>query len=605
MARPKRAAKKSEGAGYDQNDDEKSQDDHDDDFSGAEEEINKRKKNRGEGNAPGRGTKRTKTATASKGKDPAELTSLSLGNKQICSFLDPPTLLAMTRTCRVFRNMLTGDHSSSIWSQSFASIGLPEPTADDVTYREITRSPFHSTHHLRPAVSVPDPALRETERLGTKPQKGLTPFLNSNRSAFYWAPTVRHISSILSSLRGDDLANEVKRRKKNAKCARLDGLALQKWQDSNAADRAAAGEDAKEARIKAIDANWRWRNYTHPHVISFLDQERNLVRQEEILQRQSQRRQDLRPLYDHMSGIHSSRPGIDPTIIFPSFHVFINLSTVTPIWTPDPKIPDGTTELPLHDFAVRILYPIHGAQINSEIDRLMLNKRREAYRLIIESKAADGDGASSAADESNVKHEAFFSQAIHSLACRFCPDYLGTLCDITKHFESVHRQYNETMDRPFVVSSLQIKCIRAVLNELDLKEDEATLEEISHLRVKFKCGDEPCVREPVQHIHPQSIFAVCRFRPSARYSEAMTLGQIVGVLFSFSQNSKFHSTDPCCGLVISQVSHLQYCHAPKTDVEGFTVDVLPPIIVCKEQSSEAVDPSTSLEGSASSTLPQV
>ncbi|KAL7337894.1 hypothetical protein BJY59DRAFT_641141, partial [Rhodotorula toruloides] len=45
---------------------------------------------------------------------------------QIASHLDPCDLYVLSRTCKVFRSVVTGTNSQALWQEARARVGLPE-----------------------------------------------------------------------------------------------------------------------------------------------------------------------------------------------------------------------------------------------------------------------------------------------------------------------------------------------------------------------------------------------------------------------------------------------------------------------------------------------
>ncbi|KAK4702436.1 hypothetical protein P7C70_g3789, partial [Phenoliferia sp. Uapishka_3] len=437
---------------------------------------------------------KAKTSTAAKGKGrraKLELfTNLPLDVvTDICHMLDPPTLLALTRTSRVLRHVVTGPNSTAIWDSAFES-------SDRIR-----------THHPQALECAPHSMW--------------------GGSMYYWAPTVAHISALLYNLDSKQQKDPSKpvfdkfvtKAKKNAKRAISDGKALQGWEDGEANRRAQRNDDAKMSRKKKIEAKMIelgynaedsphvnqpkdlteriWENIK-PHLILILEEAR--VRKARFIAAQAAqaRRVSLVPLYQAL------RAACPPDLqeIFPPKETVYGLASVTAIWQPEPAEKKEDAPDPL---SPEVLLPLHSTAIFAEIRSNFQQLEIKVFASLTKAHAEAGDLSNDAAKNytntpvQSSDNMAVLSQKItSSLKCSRCkvllpfpaivPHYYDQSKDVHPSMFSFRSILNEGL---ITTSKNQVHCICTILEKLELSEESTTVAELDAMGKCFGCKDCP------------------------------------------------------------------------------------------------------------------
>ncbi|GAA5829169.1 hypothetical protein JCM11251_004148 [Rhodosporidiobolus azoricus] len=261
-----------------------------DDWSAADDDEEPPKKRR---KAPAKGVARVK---GRKGKLSA-FSEMPLDVLYcIARYLDPLTLLHMSRANKALHSLLASRSANPIWQAVRQAVHLPELSASDLTDMQYTSLVFERNCHLcgRGRASIVDYALRRRwckycQRANLLPSNKIEKELESlddsalkcslttahsvsgrnwAKKAYYCKNDVENISDELSALRANIAAakSKIKRAEASAvldeyirerevivKAAKTDAEALLKWESLDAASRQQASNDARLARRKAIE----------------------------------------------------------------------------------------------------------------------------------------------------------------------------------------------------------------------------------------------------------------------------------------------------------------------------------------------------------------
>ncbi|KAL8286395.1 hypothetical protein RQP46_004412 [Phenoliferia psychrophenolica] len=465
----------------------------------------------------------------------------------VCFELDPVTLLAMTRTSRVLRNVLVGDNSSAIWARAFRSVQLPLPTATDITPWAVASLCYDRTCHLcqKPRAVTVSWELRaracadcmrgnslQAKNLKQHHPKALScaPHSTWMMMEYFWQPTVDHVSGLIYSLQAqpEDFNAYVAALQKNAKAAIHDGLALKRWEAGEAGRRAQKQDSDRRSRKKNIEAkmrelgykndefhNYQWTSSKHvdqpkdltdriwntirPHCIEILDEARQKEAARALAQQANKRRSLMRPFYDALRATCPS----DLERTWPAFDDFADLPSVVALWKPEPAGPaEGEADDKVDPFDPQKLAP-HTSSIFTGIRMLAKALENEVFASLAKAHAeAKLDvAAAPAAPFSYIDAPILSGNDITTLASKVtsalkCSKFgcttLATFPGIVEHVHShpVSR-WDSAAEKVNKVSTSanQIRAIRVVLEKVGLDEATATTD-LDALGKCFVC--DPC-----------------------------------------------------------------------------------------------------------------
>ncbi|KAK4704587.1 hypothetical protein P7C70_g1620, partial [Phenoliferia sp. Uapishka_3] len=450
---------------------------------------------------------------------------------QICHMLDPPTLLALTKTSRVLRHVVTGPNSAAIWESAFDSIDLLRPKATDITPWAITRTLECVPHSLY------------------------------FEMIYYWAPTVAHISSILYDLESKQKKDPSKavfdafvaEAKENATRAISDGNALQRWEDGEANRRARKNDEIKRIRKQKIEAKMielgfdyndfeysqEWHESPHinhakeltdrselhlilpvltmssllirnqsavwenikPHLVKIVEdcreEERAATARRAEYHARLARRHSLDPFYQ---ALRESCP-TDLRHIFLPFEVFSDLVSVTAIWKPEP--PDKEEDVP-DPHSPEILLPLYSTAIFTEIRSNFKQLEIKVFASLAKAYAEPITLSNNVAE--NYKNAPLRSSndmlslsrsitsSVKCTRCKVLLPFPAIIPHIYSSEKEVHGLFSPAMslnEGTITTSANQIHCIRVFLEQLQLSEDTTSVEDLNAMGKCFGCDDCP------------------------------------------------------------------------------------------------------------------
>ncbi|BGP12823.1 hypothetical protein JCM10213_008084 [Rhodosporidiobolus nylandii] len=463
----------------------------------------------------------------------------------IMSHLDTKTLLAMSRTCSSFRNLLHSGQGISVWKAARRNIGLPDLKAGDLKEWEYASLMFDSTCHVcqESRAHTVDYTLRARacakcmransnqrsktpggeERFHPKvweccPESHWSPDYGSEVYKFFWMPTLRQVDKRLRELEGktgyDTYLTE---RKRVSAVARQDEKALKNWEVKDRIAKDDEKIDAAASRKRKIEEKLLELGYTKQEIAYSQIQSGSLVNQDrdltdriwtsiksklvEVLNTERAERvareaalamkgraERLRAFY---ASLHKSFPSDDLRALFPPFANFLSLPSVRVFWESEEAAP---TEEDLTAARADIVAEANrfAAEIKMGFFARLAKAHAEASKLAIGIGKTAGTYSSTAIVSSGTV-EQLAKQVTSAIECP------SLHCTTAATFPAILDHYKVCGAQPLTAESLStsperifaIKHIIAVVNANEpgkLSETTSTAE-LYALGKAFKCGE--------------------------------------------------------------------------------------------------------------------
>ncbi|GAA5955178.1 hypothetical protein JCM3765_003236 [Sporobolomyces pararoseus] len=461
------------------------------------------------------------SGAANKGSKKKTRSRLEVFNKmpldvliEIMRQVDLKTLLAMSRTCSIFRQVLHSEGGKSAWRSARHNTGIRDLKRNDLTEWELAQLLFDGTCvdcGKTRAVTV-DYALgvrgcancmraksKRREMLNESsyhklafdvvPSSLWSPYFDATPMEFFWIPTLRRVTEYLNSLKDkpEELKAFVKSRKHIKKQARDDKRMLEQWERTHKNAEKEAKEDKRTVRFDNIKERLRLEGYdeqdlasrnlaVHPDVnnareltdnvwkrikpilTKLLDEERNLRLANEALQRQKARAFALKYFYQQIETSLPPSSTSNLRTFYPPFANFLSLPSVKPLYVPEGYVP---TPEDLASAKPQILVEIQ--QFSAQLQDAFLSNLLSAY--------------TSLDPQFDVKSLSTTSctSAIQCPSGRWCKTY-STFPSILDHARLCCGDTSVITQDSLSTSPLQIQIIRQMIEAVNSAPDSSSQE---------------------------------------------------------------------------------------------------------------------------------
>ncbi|GAA5904280.1 hypothetical protein JCM6882_003186 [Rhodosporidiobolus microsporus] len=496
----------------------------------------------------------------------------------IMAQLDTKTLLAMSRTCSTFRNLLHSQQGTSIWKTGRQNTQqIPDLKAGDLKEWEYASLLFDSTCHIchKDRAKTTDWTLRaracaDCMRGNSKrrekmtgegrfhakvwecvPESHWTPGYGGEVYCFFWLPTLRQVSARLDELAGKPEYNDfLAKRQKIHNLAREDARQIERWEQRYRMHKDDDKEEAKASRKRKIKEKLRDLGYTEEELSSYalenskefdqardlsdaiwkrikpiltglLDGERAEAARRAAATAMRGRANTLKPWYE---SLQASIPSGDERSLFPPWANFLVLPSVRALYEPEDAAPTQN-DLNLKRSVVVEEGRRFGLEIKMAFFAKLAQAHAEAAKLASGSSQAVGVYAS-AAIISGASVDALAKLVTSAVPCpSWSCQTVSTFPAILDHFKVCG--LNPLTDTSLVTTPERILAMRHLLSVVNavepgkVSEARTSTADLHALGKAFKCQD--CAA---------SVAAVGVATWSAVYSSNLTWSQMASHLLN-------------------------------------------------------------------------
>ncbi|GAA5849978.1 hypothetical protein JCM8547_000972 [Rhodosporidiobolus lusitaniae] len=314
----------------------------------------------------------------------------------IMSELDTKTLLAMSRTCSVARQLLHSTQGISCWEAARRNTGGIPDVKVEMPEWELAALLFDSSCHVchKPRATTVNYTIKKiyaplhSKTLECVPEHLWGGWGYGDPMKFYWVPTLKAVSARLTELEKNKDKSEyeayLKKRQFVHKHGRADGQALERWEQRYKMDVRFEKVDAIFDRQRKIKEKLKELGYTAAELNDADFLAHNLLNVKSKLTDRAwtsaKRKLSLKPWYN---ALHLSITSGEERCLLPPFGNFLMFAVVRPIWEPEDAKPTQD------DFnAARSAIVVDAGKFGKQIKAAFFKHLGEAYASLAEIGAS-------------------------------------------------------------------------------------------------------------------------------------------------------------------------------------------------------------------------